>query len=239
MKILFISHDAHRTGAPIVFLHLLNWLKKNSDIEIHILLKSGGPLESDFQQFQKMHIWKLPDKSKNLLNKIEGKLIDKTKNHHQKIIKSLVKEDFDLIYANSVASTPVLMALKNHLKAPIWLHVHELSMAINQYCGNELFKQLIPHVKKVIGVSKAVCKNLEEEYGIPQVEQELIYEYITMDKSPSEPKGYLKRTLNLNEEVFVVGGSGTTDWRKGPIYLSKPLMLFFKKIRILTWLLYG
>ena len=52
-KILFISHEATRTGAPILLLNFLNWLKKNSDIEIEILFKESkgnkGALINEFK----------------------------------------------------------------------------------------------------------------------------------------------------------------------------------------------
>ncbi len=48
-KVLFISHDASRTGAPIVLLNLLKWFKTNTDIPFQILLKKGGVLEPDFK----------------------------------------------------------------------------------------------------------------------------------------------------------------------------------------------
>jgi hypothetical protein len=43
-SILFISHNTGRNGAPIVLLHLLRWLKENTDLPIRILCKSPGPL---------------------------------------------------------------------------------------------------------------------------------------------------------------------------------------------------
>ena len=48
-KVLFISHDATRTGAPTVFLHFLKWVKANTDISFRILLGNGGDLESEFK----------------------------------------------------------------------------------------------------------------------------------------------------------------------------------------------
>ncbi|HEX8833654.1 MAG TPA: hypothetical protein VF719_05610, partial [Abditibacteriaceae bacterium] len=47
-RILFISHAATRTGAPMMLLHLLRWLAENSDFECDLLLLRGGPLESEF-----------------------------------------------------------------------------------------------------------------------------------------------------------------------------------------------
>jgi hypothetical protein len=48
-RLLFVGHDASRTGAPILLLHLLGWLKANSDVSFRILLGDGGPLEGDYR----------------------------------------------------------------------------------------------------------------------------------------------------------------------------------------------
>jgi hypothetical protein len=48
-SILFVSHDASRTGAPIALLTFLRWLRANTDYRFEILLGSGGPLEPAFE----------------------------------------------------------------------------------------------------------------------------------------------------------------------------------------------
>jgi hypothetical protein len=55
-RILFIGHDATRSGAPFVLLHLLRWLRKNApDLEFELLLLSGGELEREFRQLCTVH----------------------------------------------------------------------------------------------------------------------------------------------------------------------------------------
>jgi hypothetical protein len=43
-KILFISHSAGRTGAPLMLLNFLTWVKENSDITFEALLKTSDEL---------------------------------------------------------------------------------------------------------------------------------------------------------------------------------------------------
>jgi hypothetical protein len=47
-KILFLGHDGNITGAPLLLLEIISWLKSNSEYQMELLLKSGGPLESDY-----------------------------------------------------------------------------------------------------------------------------------------------------------------------------------------------
>src|ERR1700704_1052659 len=42
-RVLFIGHEATRTGAPLMLLHLLRWLRDNTDIDFDLLIRSDGP----------------------------------------------------------------------------------------------------------------------------------------------------------------------------------------------------
>ena len=57
-KIVFISHDASRTSAPIFFLNFLQWFKANSEIPFLIILRQGGPLESEFADLAPIFVFK-------------------------------------------------------------------------------------------------------------------------------------------------------------------------------------
>ena len=49
-RVLFISHDATRTGAPMILLHLLRWLRANTELSFDVLLRDGGELAGEFEQ---------------------------------------------------------------------------------------------------------------------------------------------------------------------------------------------
>ncbi|MDE0839943.1 MAG: hypothetical protein OSB41_12950, partial [Kiritimatiellae bacterium] len=50
MHILFISNAASNTGAPIGLLHLMRWLKENTNVTFELLLRvSGGTLQPVFE----------------------------------------------------------------------------------------------------------------------------------------------------------------------------------------------
>src|SRR5258708_36960703 len=54
-RVLFVSHDASRTGSPMVLLTLQRWLRANLDIDIRTLLLEGGPLEAEFEALGRVH----------------------------------------------------------------------------------------------------------------------------------------------------------------------------------------
>lgn len=62
-KILFISHDATRTGAPILLLNLLKLLKNFSeDFTFNTIIKNGGNtydvLSEEFEEACETIVWK-------------------------------------------------------------------------------------------------------------------------------------------------------------------------------------
>ena len=49
MRILFISHETTRTGAPLVLLYFLRWLHLHKpDVEVSVLSLKEGDLNQDF-----------------------------------------------------------------------------------------------------------------------------------------------------------------------------------------------
>jgi glycosyltransferase involved in cell wall biosynthesis len=221
-KILFISHDASRTGAPFVLLHLLKWLKENTDLNFEILLKNGGELESEFEAIAPTYIWYKPANPKNLFEKLLVKYnLSKLSpsRHKQKLANILVQKKFDLIFANSVASCDAIIEVKDYLKLPVICYVHELEMSIVQFCGLDVFDRAANFIDHYIGSSQLSVDNLKQNHGIKDNEIDLVYDYIPAKQYHEEGKKYdkdgLRNKLGIPKNAFVVGSCGTIDSRKG------------------------
>src|SRR5690606_17003431 len=48
--ILFVSHEGTRTGAPMMLLHFLRWLREHGKVDPQIALLRGGPLTEQFAE---------------------------------------------------------------------------------------------------------------------------------------------------------------------------------------------
>jgi glycosyltransferase involved in cell wall biosynthesis len=217
-KVLFISHDATTTGAPIVLLHLLRWLKLNSNIELSTLLLDGGDLVSEFKSISPVYILN-PQKKEStfllgILKKVKHILFKTQK--LKKFPKHLTKEKFDLIYANTVASTPVLQKLKELFNCPIILHVHENEYTIKNFYPQSLNNNITKYINYYIAVSKSTKENLILNYQIPSEKIYLVNEFISINniKETTKIKEDLKIELGTDKE-FIIGGAGITSWRKG------------------------
>src|SRR5690606_8820970 len=113
MRVLFINHSASRTGAPIVLLHFLKWLKTNTEVQIDVLTLRDDDLLDDFTKVSDFHFYHLP-KERRLMDKVLGTIKKKLKKEAPSNIKyplkqleAISKNDYNLIYANTVVSLPV------------------------------------------------------------------------------------------------------------------------------------
>ena len=53
-RVLFVSHDASLTGAPIVLLHLVRWLRTNANMDMEMVFVDGGPLLPEFGRYARV-----------------------------------------------------------------------------------------------------------------------------------------------------------------------------------------
>lgn len=227
-KVLFISHDDSRTGAPFVLLHLLKWITNNKTIDFSLLIKNREfGIEDEFRSIAKTYIWNqiLPPRSFymralfELIHKSQQKiqLLDRKK-HENTLLKQLKEENFSMIYANTVASLTLAVHLKNTLNIPLLVcHVHENEFTISHYFKKEFDnKVLLNQVDNFIAVSKNTKANLVVRHGIDKNKVNIFYEFIPTNNSIADLSDIAlikKKHGFLNE--FVVGGSGMMSWRKG------------------------
>lgn len=202
-KILFITHETSRTGAPIVLLYFLKWLKTHHcEIETTVLSLKKGVLHEDFKKEADTY-YELSD-FKNIKEKF--KLICRATNREQKLMDNLVRQNFNLVYSNTVVAIPYGDKIKAFSKdAKHIVHVHELNSAITQSLPN--FESYISNIDYIIAASNIVKHNLIEQRKIDSIKIDCIYEcsIITTDSNNNK----------LNENKFVVGGAGSVEWRKG------------------------
>src|SRR5215510_5626685 len=104
-KILFVGHEATRTGAPYVLLHLLRWLRANPSAECRLLLLDGGELVSEFAEVSHVSILG-PEEVDN--NNIVSRGLRYLGYYRRNFIKrvarlkeTLIREGVDLIYSNT------------------------------------------------------------------------------------------------------------------------------------------
>lgn len=215
MKILFLSHDATRTGAPIVLLNFLKWLKaQKSDMEIQVLLGRGGVLEKAFSDLVEVHYWEFKKEFWNQIARGLSKLFGSFDllAWRQKIVAwRLRRQNFDLVYGNTVLAADILNRLQ--LPIPTVLHIHELNYIAEHYGDMEALGKALPRTDKVIAVSELVQSFLQQQFDLEDEKVEVIYPFSEVAENGSKDSEIVVSTIS--ENAFIVGGCGTIDWRKG------------------------
>ncbi len=125
-RLLFISHDATRTGAVIQLRDLLRWLYTNSRHEITTLLLGGGELAEDFAAFGPVvKAYAAPEATlaSRALRKVLG---IKPPSALDRAVAQLRRQPrFDLLYANTTVAGVAMGALHGLARRRI-AHVHEM-----------------------------------------------------------------------------------------------------------------
>ncbi len=218
--ILFISHSAGRTGAPILLLNFLKWLKTHSDVPFKILLREGGELEGEFRSLAPVMI--LNDRLRRLLKHVPhyfstSSILDWA--DRLALRRRFDRDNIGLIYSNTITNGVILDEL-SYLNCPVITHVHELEYWIRCHTGLERFNLTKHCTDHYIAVSDAVKANLIRAHDIPQDQIDVIYEYIASypvdDVSRAAERDKIRNDLGIPREALIVGASGTTDWHKGP-----------------------
>ena len=223
-KIIFISHDASRTGAPIVLLHLLKWLKANSNIEFITIIKNPtGPLLEEFNKVSKVYTHKSnkyhPDSSLKSILKRRIKKILKPFSAPSISSKALVDFSPSIVYGNTVVTCDIALDIQNYfsVKPKVICHIHELDIAIDKYFGKKKFDALKHKVDYFIAVSEAVKKNLLVNHHIKPANIFLVKEFIPAKEYSSLPQEHIiKSQMGFQETDTILMGCGTIDWRKSP-----------------------
>ncbi|CAN5832164.1 N/A [soil metagenome] len=230
-KILFITPGAESFGGNIFLLNFLRWFKGNSSIPFVTLYGDGGDLSEDFAALSKTFQFNFSDKSEIFAKKAFGKLANHLELKRLWLKSQILKENIGLIYSNAVTNHKMLSMFAD-LEVPVITHCHELESLI-QYYGVENFNYTKNKTSEFIAVSNAVRQNLIENHQISDDKIKLIYGFIPIEKfSEADVKRNRKMLcseLQIPENAFIVGASGTLNWNKAPeIFIAVARQVFRK-----------
>jgi glycosyltransferase involved in cell wall biosynthesis len=191
---------------------------------MHLLLLGNGSLEQAFRSI--CNVQKFPTQEFNpnqsIYKKTFSKIVgNKAKNDEQKnkILSSLQTKNFDLIYANTIATAWVLPELLNFVAAPIFSHIHELEFSIQLYSKKEDREFLFEKSSKIIACSNAVSENINTNHQVPISKIDIIHSFVDNEnvllRCLSTDNEAIKQKYNLPSSSFLIGGCGNAEWRKG------------------------
>lgn len=216
-NILFVGHAASRSGAPMILLNLLRWLKARTDYRFDVNVLQAGPLLPDYRSIGRTEVLEVtPTISRRVLRKLAG-AARLARSEDGAFARRLRARRYDLAYVNTVVPARQIRALAA-AGVPVICHVHELDFAVTYLLGEAGLSDLQRHVTHFIAASSSVAAYLGSQWEIPNTKVSVIHEFTLSEAAPSDTAGARKRIraeLGYGDDNIVVGGCGTLDWRKG------------------------
>ena len=215
-NILFVSHYAERTGAPLALLQLQQWLKENSHIVFETVQLGPGALFDDFQKTGKTTLC-VPgkiDRYRYLMHSLLGIQADSTRICYKRFAKKMAGSNIGLVYANTIVSGAMVDALAD-MHCPVICHVHEQE-ALIQHFGKQNFECVKNHTTRYIAVSEKIKRTLVNNHGIPADIIDVVYPAINTKKIPATFQKTESLCSKIPKDAFVVCSSGQgIPWIKG------------------------
>ncbi len=229
-KILFISHDANRSGAPFVLLYLLQWLKKNTQYLFDVLLLNDGPLREEFEKVAgKVYVVPQIINEQSLQNKIKRKLgfINTEEIKIKKIGTYLNVASYNFVYGNTIVSLAWLQTFKKLYNIKVLVAIHELKNSMEVFYTPEYLTINLSKLDLIVAGSEAVANDLISLYRVSPNLIKVAHAFIHTYVEPLANEQLLAST-GIPTGRFIIGGAGTAEWRKGTDLII-PLCLYLKK----------
>lgn len=206
-KILFISHDYTRTGAPIVLLRLIKQLKRSYNEQINVavgFIYSRGDI-------------KIRDSFEEIVDEIVN--LEQKANRFFKNNK-----DYDAILFNTIVSGEIIEKTVERVSSKkVFTWIHEMDFTINQY-GWKLAENIAKYSDVVLCVNSFIQKTFIQLGANCQ----LFFGTVDLDQS-IEPA---KKINKYNLELAICG---LPSWRKGLFDIPEVIKNTYDIVSSLKW----
>ncbi len=205
--VLIVSHEASRTGAPILALNIAQHLKEKYNVIAFLL--GGGCLLADFQECCDIVVEPFPQAHNPFITSVV-------------LTKLISQVDLKFAIVNSIVSKPVLLPLASHFVPSLCL-VHEF--ASYTYPKNTIREvllwasQVVFSARIVYENNAAQCVELKGSCPaiLPQGKCQVPYskDKVRLDENQSQRIRKMFRPDSLPDNTVVILGAGFVQIRKG------------------------
>ena len=229
-RLLAVTHDASRSGAPAMLLHFLRWISEAApgQLDVDVLALRGGPLEADFRALGPLQVlapfekWTPAEIAYLGLGKVGlTGLSSRVAGARLRVLLARSR-GYDAVWLNSVASAPALRGLPPTPGQRVITAVHELDQVLDALQPQD-WQALVARTDLFLAGATGIAENLLRRPGVDPSRVVVGHEFIDVhremngDPRPEAPDGLaLRSSLGIPADAFVVGGCGPTAWRKGP-----------------------
>jgi len=199
--VILVSHEATRSGGPIVLLRLARHLQLTTDIDCRVVLLADGPLQKDFARVAPTIV------VSNLVNGFAG-LADMLRQSSSPCV----------VLCNTIGTVGVAEQCRLH-GVPVVSWIHETATVIDEYFGGRKTVQVLARaVRHIICPSQLIATSLTETYGIAP--GNILVVPLGIDAPPAkldraEEQQAVRKELGLGPEARIVLACGAVEQRKG------------------------
>jgi glycosyltransferase involved in cell wall biosynthesis len=215
-RVLFVGHEATRTGAPIMLLHLLRWLRASTDLDFDLLLPRDGPLLDDYRRLCTVFIADpRPHPSRAAALRARARRWRRPAEWLSTVGRQLRRRDLGLIYANTVANGPIVDWLAP-LGCPVVCHVHEVDSWIRAMSPADL-AALPRRASTFITLTDPMDATLQRLGVAPEriVRIPGFVPAVALAAPDLAARRRFRRQHQIPDDVVLVGGCGSVHWQKG------------------------
>lgn len=215
VRLLVASHDASRTGAPLVLLTFLHWVRGHTDAHVDLVLWRGGPLVEAFREVAGtvtvLHpppgVRSRPETVEAGLERLGLGAVARWV-RTRRIAARLPVPAHDVLYLNGAGSALVLPHLGG--AAPTLAHVHELARGLT-YSLRGPGRDRFLGAERVVAVSQVVADLLVAEWGVDPARVAVVPGCV-----PARPaRSSVDPPVRARDGVPLVVAVGSGGWRKG------------------------
>ena len=212
-----------RTGAPVLLLHFLRWLRTNTSVDFEVVLRRGGELSAEFAAVAPVWHAEAPTPGRVARTTMRiarrfGRRASPDDAHVDRMVRQMSHRNFGVVYSNTFTNGAFVSRL-GPLNCPVVTHVHELESNILR--PGEANLQLVKaQTSRYIACAEAVKSNLVARHGIERECIDVVHGFVPTGAltvaQRTQARARTRLELAIPDGACVVGAAGTISWEKAP-----------------------
>jgi glycosyltransferase involved in cell wall biosynthesis len=231
-KILLVSNEAARTGAPAILLGIMQWLKAHTNVETISVLMRDGAMRAEFERIGRTYTW-IPidlNQPERIYKRVATMVLQRGQADPGTWLAKIIQEEQpDIIYLSTLVLGKYLVHVPKISQRRVVTHVHELLPSLRQLSSDQQVSRQLALSDSVIACAPCVAQTLTEIFQLPPSKCTIIPEYISpgasgndtsQPPSPIAPSGEESTSLTrihqaLDRGIPIFGVGGNPIHRKG------------------------
>lgn len=217
-KILFVSHAASWSGAPLILLGIIKEFKEQSGMPFRILIMEDGALAKEFRALGPTIIWNKKGQSPSKKNNNFFSVFTKIPATIRRAYTLLQLRDTSLVFFNTISNGHIQKKL-SVLPCKSICYVHELEAAIHMLNGSGSLKVVMKNTNYFLAGSEAVKRNLVARHQLNEHRIKVLYSsLLETTRNKSEHTGFIaefKKKHAIPTSSIIIGVACSNEWRKG------------------------